>query len=218
MQEQRKIFTLLLLSAYSGIMLISGYLATGGFSQGNNLFFRFDEGPVESLPLTGEEEPEVPKMVIPKPEVRIVSVIPNDNAVEVTIRANSEESDIAEYFYGMEGQDGADSWQVDTVEADEHTVVFEDVDLSSGMDVYASVYVVDALGNTSATKKVLLNRRIYDLTSTEGAYSDIDVFDLSVVLSNWDWKDPNRNEVADVNQDGEVDIVDVSLILSHWGE
>lgn len=210
--------TLLLLSAYGGIMLISGYLATGGFSQGNNLFFRFDEEPVESLPLTGEEEPEVPKMVIPKPEVRIVSVIPNDNAVEVTIRANSEESDIAEYFYGMEGQDGADSWQVDTVEADEHTVVFEDVDLSSGMDVYASVYVVDALGNTSTTKKVLLNRRIYDLTSTEGAYSDIDVFDLSVVLSNWDWKDPNRNEVADVNQDGEVDIVDVSLILSHWGE
>jgi hypothetical protein len=41
----------------------------------------------------------------------------------------------------------------------------------------------------------------------------VDIFDLSILLSNWG----STGGVADINKDGKVDIFDLSVLLSNWG-
>src|SRR5437868_3920538 len=42
----------------------------------------------------------------------------------------------------------------------------------------------------------------------------VNVFDLSILLSNWGTSDAT----ADINRDGTVNIFDLSTLLSHWGQ
>ena len=43
--------------------------------------------------------------------------------------------------------------------------------------------------------------------------NNVDIFDLSILLSNWG----ASGGVADINTDGEVDIFDLSILLTNWG-
>lgn len=61
----------------------------------------------------------------------------------------------------------------------------------------------------------------YDINGPEGVPDGlVNIFDLSVVLSNWKWQlglpGQGGDERADINDDTVVNIFDVSLILGHW--
>lgn len=59
---------------------------------------------------------------------------------------------------------------------------------------------------------------LYDIAPKDRPDGRIDIFDLSVVLSNWRWKKVPKDEDADVNQDGTVNIFDLSLLLVNWSD
>jgi hypothetical protein len=45
------------------------------------------------------------------------------------------------------------------------------------------------------------------------ADGQINIFDLSILLSHWGTADAT----ADINHDGTVNVFDLSILLSHWG-
>lgn len=58
---------------------------------------------------------------------------------------------------------------------------------------------------------------VYDIMPKNDPDGVINIYDLSLVLSNWKWQKTPRDEETDINLDGTVNIFDVSLILVHWG-
>jgi hypothetical protein len=79
-------------------------------------------------------------------------------------------------------------------------------------------YTVTATAtNSSATSYAASASAVYQVTSTKpgdiDTDGDVDIFDLSTLISRWGTSDA----AADINDDGTVDIFDLSILLSNWG-
>lgn len=90
---------------------------------------------------------------------------------------------------------------------------FSDTGLELNTEYTYYVVAIDEAGNTSdpsAEVTAKTHRKTGDLNGD----NEIDIFDLSVLLSAWEETDQN----SDLNDDGIVDILDLSILLSNWGE
>ena len=85
---------------------------------------------------------------------------------------------------------------------------------SASVDSYP---VTATATNSSATSYAASASAVYQVTSTKpgdiDTDGDVDIFDLSTLISRWGTSDA----AADINDDGTVDIFDLSILLSNWG-
>jgi hypothetical protein len=91
---------------------------------------------------------------------------------------------------------------------------YTDTGLAPATAYSYTVVAVDAAGNTSPAAGPLsastLALKVGDLNN-DGV---VDVFDLSILLSNWN---STTKPAYDLNANGTVDIFDLSILLSHYG-
>jgi hypothetical protein len=91
---------------------------------------------------------------------------------------------------------------------------YTDTGLTPATAYSYTVVAVDAAGNTSPAAGPLsastLALKVGDLNN-DGV---VDVFDLSILLSNWN---STTKPAYDLNANGTVDIFDLSILLSHYG-
>jgi len=90
--------------------------------------------------------------------------------------------------------------------------------VTSTTSASAGNYTVTATAtNSSATSYAASASAVYQVTSTKpgdiDTDGDVDIFDLSTLISRWGTSDA----AADINDDGTVDIFDLSILLSNWG-
>lgn len=91
--------------------------------------------------------------------------------------------------------------------------------LYTARDLYAGyTYTMEAWGQGHGNEWVLIASSAFEVieSSKPGDLNydgKVDVFDLSILLSNWG----ASGGVADINKDGTVDIFDLSILLSNWG-
>lgn len=74
------------------------------------------------------------------------------------------------------------------------------------------VRAVDAAGNQSSLS-VAATASVTSIVGDFNLDGNVDVFDLSIFLSNWGTAD----EETDLNNDGTVNIFDFSMFLTNWG-
>jgi hypothetical protein len=86
--------------------------------------------------------------------------------------------------------------------------------LSAAPNIYAVIFRAE---NSAATSFFATNSATYTVNQTKegdiNADGQVNIFDLSTMLSVWNTGDTN----ADLNDDGVVSIFDLSVLLSNWG-
>jgi hypothetical protein len=87
---------------------------------------------------------------------------------------------------------------------------YNDTGLSPGTSYSYYVKASDGQGNVSAPSNTVNASTIK--TGDLNKDGTVNIFDLSILLSNWDSSDPT----ADLNNDGIVNIFDLSILLSNW--
>lgn len=124
--------------------------------------------------------------------------------VDLTWSASSDNVGVSGYDVYRNGNRVA-SGTVDTS--------FSDTGLELNTEYTYYVVAVDAADNTS-DPSTEVTAKTHRKTGDLNGDNEIDIFDLSVLLSAWEENDEN----SDLNDDGIVDILDLSVLLSNWGE
>jgi hypothetical protein len=94
------------------------------------------------------------------------------------------------------------------------TLAYTDSGLTASTTYSYSVVAVDAAGNTSAPAGPLSVATLAQKPGDLNGDGLVDLFDLSILLSNWD--DTNKPQY-DLNSNGIVDIFDLSILLTNYG-
>jgi len=55
-----------------------------------------------------------------------------------------------------------------------------------------------------------------DIAPRGNSDGKVNIYDLSMVITNWKWRYEPRDDEADINNDGKVDIYDLSLVITYW--
>ena len=146
---------------------------------------------------------------ISSPTVSITFPINNQNVSgTINIQADAQDDvgiDRVEFY--IDGQlVGSDaslpysySWDTNIVSNGPHMILAKAFDVSG--NVGTSISLATSVSNGSSGNPADINND-----------GNVDVTDLSILLSNWNTSDTT----ADINNDGEVNIFDLSILLSNW--
>lgn len=97
-----------------------------------------------------------------------------------------------------------------TIPTTESTLYSAPIVLPDGETTLKAI-AVDAAGNVSEvmTETYTVSSHILGDLDNDG---DVDLTDLSMLMSNWGTSGPT----GDINNDGIVDLIDLSILMSHW--
>jgi hypothetical protein len=87
------------------------------------------------------------------------------------------------------------------------------IDVEDGQVLANDGYGTNILATTTPTRLTLLKPKIKKEITDINGDNRVDLFDVSILLSNWGIPKDQR---ADLNGDGKVNIKDFSIILSKW--
>jgi hypothetical protein len=171
---------------------LQGFLCTAYQGKTTNSWHRCQTDPDNEDPVVSVTSPTNGETVSGLVDV---SVGATDNVavekVELRIDGNLLDTDFTSpYLF---------SWDTTQVTNNSHTIQAKAYDTSG--NTATSTLVTVTVDNTSSTKPGDLN-----------GDNKVDIFDLSVLLTNWG----STGGIADINSDGKVDIFDLSILLSNW--